>query len=254
MNKESLIKSFNKIGATLTIEENKIINSPKINVVKDNFVILHNPSQESQIDVINISAKERHLLISVKTPSDIKSKVLCGHDERHWFSSELVKRHVTTVEEAKQSLQPDKIKNISKTLKNGERSKRHNQGWKRQGEWFFVPVPDFNPPKNSIIKQKDKLIRPGSRSKAHVCDEVYTPSGGGVWVSNQGLEISDFKYNKLSEIEKSTYTFQSKVAMAYVRGNVRHPDHKTIYLPCWHEVHLNNERIAGNSSVNWFYD
>ncbi len=36
---------------------------------------------------------------------------------------------------------------------------------------------------------------------------------------------------------------------AYARGTVRHSDHKTITLPCWHEVLMNTE-TKSNSMAN----
>jgi hypothetical protein len=33
-------------------------------------------------------------------------------------------------------------------------------------------------------------------------------------------------------------------ARAFVKGSVRHPDHKTIWLPYWHQVAMNTETTA----------
>jgi hypothetical protein len=33
--------------------------------------------------------------------------------------------------------------------------------------------------------------------------------------------------------------------MVYARGRVRHPDHATITLPCWHRVVMNTETQSG---------
>ncbi len=41
---------------------------------------------------------------------------------------------------------------------------------------------------------------------------------------------------------------------AYARGTVRHSDHKTITLPCWHEVLMNTENESRTMSKIAFLD
>lgn len=55
---------------------------------------------------------------------------------------------------------------------------------------------------------------------------------------DEGWQLPDFEIRK-------------RGAKVYAKGQVRHADHKTIYLPDWHEVLMNreNESIIGDTIV-----
>ena len=43
-------------------------------------------------------------------------------------------------------------------------------------------------------------------------------------------------------------------AEVYARGEIRHPDHKTIHLWCWHRVFMYRERFAKHARAIAFLD
>jgi hypothetical protein len=47
----------------------------------------------------------------------------------------------------------------------------------------------------------------------------------------------------VSELTRLTgrWTLQRRNMRVLAKGRVSHPDHKTIVLPCWHEVVMNTE-------------
>ncbi len=46
---------------------------------------------DANVEVLDVQPRDRHLLLMIRRPNqraglpDIKDKLLCGHDERHWF-------------------------------------------------------------------------------------------------------------------------------------------------------------------------
>ena len=63
-------------------------------------VSLHPPS----FDILNVDPAGRHLLLYAAAERAAE-RLLCGHDERHWFVAAIADR-VTTVRDAKTSLLP----------------------------------------------------------------------------------------------------------------------------------------------------
>ena len=53
--------------------------------------------------------------------------------------------------------------------------------------------------------------------------------------------LSPEEYQKLQIQDKAGYQLMRRDAATYVRGTVRHSDHKTIHLDCWHKVRMNSE-------------
>jgi len=89
----------------------------------------------------------------------------------------------------------------------------------RQGEWFFVETTleereaIERDSKNNIHKK----VRIGAGGKPHVADEMVRLFGGTV----------------------------------YIRGKVRHPDHKTVHFSHWRRVIRNTELDARPAGVAW---
>lgn len=80
----------------------------------------------------------------------------------------------------------------------------------RQGEWFFVEATSDEVElirENLFLLEHKVPVGPGG-GRPHVVDEAVTISRGGA---------------------------------RFVRGAVRHPDHRSIWLANWHSVHLNQE-------------
>jgi hypothetical protein len=94
-------------------------------------------------------------------------------------------------------------------LSRRRKSKRHTTAYLRQGEWFFVPRPQFDVT-NQRIEQDGALVR--GKGKPH-------------------------------RVQALCRTHDGKT---FVRGNVSHADHATIRLELWHEVFRNTETVPND--------
>lgn len=257
MSQTLLDKHFSKMGARL--KTRPLLPSPftapfLIDIKKDKageyFDIAFNPSSSQDIEVLDVDPKDRHLLLMVRRPPvraglpDDKTKFLCGHDERHWFAAVVPpqSRNITT---AKEGLKPRAVLQAlaSKGVKTKLRNKRHNAAFSRQGEWFFMPEPNFAPEKNTILRNEP--IRRGG-NKPHLCFEVVRAGGTLVYVCSQypnGVTPSRHAFLRTNDPKFDTYLWRTMIldATVYARGSVRHPDHATINLPFWHRVIPNTE-------------
>jgi len=139
-----------------------------------------------------------------QTTTDTDTSFLVGMDETAHFICQLPTQ-VSTVDEAHDVLKPSEVK-------------RTKQDWKRQGEWFFVPV----------INQR--LL---TQLNARIADAVFRPleggqqSGAGWWggSSHQGLVLN----------------YQGK---QYALGTImdrRKGHHAPLVLANWHRVIRNRE-------------
>jgi hypothetical protein len=264
MTTEALVSRFEKIGATVALMERRTKgfwarqpSTPDIDVKTSNrveqFIISNYDDPEYTFEVIDISPEKRHLLLmmkkdEVKTERHQKaeiSKFLCGHDERHWFVAAIPEEaHVKNIEEAMDALKPRDVHSVSRNLRKKEKNKRHNKAWKRQGEWFFLPADNFSPDPLIVLKN-EPILRTGS--KPHMCEELVRMNGVVLWfhwgVAKEGVNDAT---KKILESKGNTSGWQSRMvdATVYVRGNITHPDHATIYLPNWCRVVMNEEAKA----------
>src|ERR671917_139641 len=74
------------------------------------------------------------------------SPVMVNGVERHWFVATVPESApVGTVRAAKEALKPAEVQVAQgrRGLRAGARNRRKNAAYRRQGEWFFLPVPDF---------------------------------------------------------------------------------------------------------------
>ena len=164
--------------------------------------------------------------IEEKTPNR-KRHFLCGVDERQLFIATLP-RGVTTVKAAHKSL-----KSSSVTLAEGKVPGRTV----RQGEWFFVntsriereAIKKVTGERRGVIKKRSRIGPWGG--KPHVADEqIELPPG---------TLKHDFSFRPRNEI--------------FVRGAIRHPDHKTVKFRDWRRVIKNAEPtgIRIREGINW---
>ena len=96
-----------------------------------------------EVAVLQVQPQERHLVLLVKKP-EVKDRFLCGHDEREWFVAALPGT-ATTVVQAREALKPQfiRLEETRRGLRARERARRRNAVAIRQGEWFFVPMPEM---------------------------------------------------------------------------------------------------------------
>lgn len=281
-------KKFEEMGARVNIGElapNRIVNDPTrndstvlVNVIDDSKGQIFDIRTRGKVDltITDLRPDDRHLVLLAKIFGENqhiepnKIKFLCGHDEREWFSCQLQDQSVTTVDTAKLSLRPDPVKRVQrkKKIKRADRIKRKNEASLRQGEWFFIPV-NIEEPKMDIILRNEPLMISNSRggSKPHIAQYAFRKGGTTVYVPQLPFQMMmDNNIDRerlgagLTEREKKKYfrenphakswnwTHQIRNPKMYVKGNIRHPDHATLKLRKWHEVHMNQE-IRGRFNV-----
>lgn len=254
MNIETIEKSFERMGARAVVSTAASRPSWRdrrpfsLDIGEDRegeyfFLCFPGFDKGQAIDVLAVDKSDRHLLLLVREGTE-KSRFLCGHDERHWFVAAIPEsERPKTVKEAKDALKPKDLPLF--------------RNWIRQGEWFFVPRPEFRPPRHASLAFREPLVRrtsDGRGGKPHIAAEAYRHGGTSVWVHTerapQGWNDAEYKNwrdanPKLAKAHGAEFRRMVRDAKVYVRGNVRHPDHATVKLGAiWHEVLMNREPEA----------
>ncbi|MAS96384.1 MAG: hypothetical protein CMO55_24605 [Verrucomicrobiales bacterium] len=266
MNINSLEKHFARMGARIKTVRHEPVQSRwgwnsraftgnfSVDVRQDrqgeHFVFNVSTLVEDRLDleILQVAPKDRHLLLLVKDFENLhnptKDRFLCGHDEREWFVA-AVPGAVSTVVSAMESLKPPKVQMVQgrKGLNQKQRNKRRNKAFRRQGEWFFVPVPNADIDE-SLILHNEPIARSGG--KPHMVEFLYRQGGQTLYVSSNrpdGLFENDYKKLILKKPKAKNWNWSTRRInpRVYARGEVRHPDHKTITLHEWHEVLMNQE-------------
>lgn len=241
MNTQQLEKHFGRIGARVKVAGPKKWQRDdyQIDIRTDRKGEYFDLSllRPTNFQLLQAREDQKHLLLL----GEDGKRFLCGHDERHWFVAG-IKDRVSTVMAAKASLMPDSVRQMVGNLPPSEVDNRSNRVFKRQGEWFFVPVvkninPDF------ILRNEP--MRKTSRNKPHWASELYRDGGETVYVSRgETLSESEYAARANSDPEKMKHTawrVMTQNANVYVRGTVRHADHSTVALDGWHRVFMNAE-------------
>jgi hypothetical protein len=246
---EMLQRRFAAIGARVQVT-GPGRSAPRINVGNDARgeyfdVRLTGHGEPVQLEVIDVRAKERHLLLLVRDGEE-KSKFLCGHDERHWFVAAIPEnaRGVSGVQAAKSALQPDLVRGAIERARPKDAFRRRNAAYVRQGEWFFVPEPRLRPDPR-LVRQDEPLSR--GHGKLHTMQFALRRGGETVWVNRRNPRgISDSAYRRLTDAQRNSGGWTSMVRNpeVFATGTVRHPDHATIVLRGWHRVAMNTEQSA----------
>jgi len=271
----NLVEKFEKMGARVKFDEgNRFVIDVRRDKKGEFFDITYD--KNTKLSIVDIDAKDRHLLLMAQTPNinphfkPDNIKVLCGHDEREWFTAQ-VNGVAINVDSAKQALKPDAVIESQKRhgVKRKNKHRRKNEGFIRQGEWFFIPVNYINVPNDMILK-KEPLMLSGVRAgnKPHIAQYAYRRGGEQVYIPSIGwnrlAKLSRVENQKVSagltnderkdfyknHPESKTWSWRPMVRNPelYVKGTVRHPDHKTIRLRDWYRVIVNGE-IRGENVV-----
>lgn len=212
--------------------------------------------------VLNTDPGKKHLLLLSRQFDEqgklqAKQKFLCGQDEGHWFVAAIPEDEaVSTVAGAQIALKPAEVRTreaaLGVTRKEGFR--RRNAAFIRQGEWFFIPVGEIQTDPLRLLRNEP--ISRGNGGKAHWAEECYRMGGETVYVSHKyprGLSAAE--YCRLPESERNRGFRQMKRdATVYVRGEITHRDHKTVYLMGWHRVLMNTENRSKAMSFLVFLD
>lgn len=205
---------------------------------------------EIETQVLDVKPTLRHLLL-MTAQADGKHKFLCGHDERHWFVAAVPERaSVTSVESAFDALKPPAVRQLETRLrvKPRKRNLRRNEAFVRQGEWFFIPVRDDSFIDERLVLRYEPMFRSGG-GKPHYCEELVRQGGQLVYVSSQypsGLTEGQRRQllSQQPALRRLHWVSLRRSPSVFVRGRVRHSDHKTIVLNGWHLVHMNTENEA----------
>ena len=167
--------------------------------------------------VLETSSRKRHLLMGV--------------DERQLFIAQLP-RAVTTIDAAHKSL-----KTTSVTLAEGKVPGRTV----RQGEWFFL---------NTSNTEQDAIKRAVNIITASIQKRVAI--GTAVGVRNGNPHTADELIILPAPRLGHGHTVNSRGDI-FVRGKIRHRDHKTVSFKTWRKVIRNAEHVdqAQLTGINW---
>jgi hypothetical protein len=209
------------------------------------FIISRSPGSPIDLTVLDVQPRDRHLLLLSRNRNE-KHRYLLGHDERHWFVAGIPEATpVSRVRDAKDVLKPEPVRLKDQGLRSKDRNRRGNAVRIRQGEWFFVRVSNAVVDAAMILRNEPLLRSRGG--KPHVCQELYRFGGETVYVSPSAPNgLSEDRYSALSDQERKRWNWRvmRRDPRVYVRGKVRHPDHKTVVLDGWHEVLSNTEHLS----------
>lgn len=256
-NADPLERPFTQMGARVKFEElrpdrwTRVVSPVELDVRsdEDGEYFLLRKRADTLLEVLDVRPVDRHLLLLSRVPEgrrQVKARFLLGHDERHWFVAAIPERTpVSTVSAAKQALKPEQVVQEELGIRLKTRQRRVNKARIRQGEWFFVARKDFKVNAGLIVKNEP--LRRGNSSKPHICQELYREGGETVYVNRENPNgLTQAQFARLSEKVRSQAGWRTMVRnpRAFVRGTVRHSDHKTIFLNGWHEVFVNTENRA----------
>jgi hypothetical protein len=208
--------------------------------------IARQPGAEVKIAVLDVQPADRHVLLLVRQGRD-KGKFLCGHDESHWFVAGIPESApVGTVRQAKEALKPVEIQTAQarQGLRANARNRRKNAAYRRQGEWFFLPVAEMIVDEKLVLH--DEPLARGDGGKPHWAEFCYRTGGETVYVCSRysnGVIGLLYKAILAGNPKANSWGWRTmrRNAGVYVRGRIRHPDHATIRLHGWHRVLMNTE-------------
>lgn len=264
--------TFRRMGADLNIVDAQTRRAPIFAIdVKDQsntkpgyFEITGRDLGKEDIKILEVDPEKRHLLLAwYERESGKDQKFLCGHDERHWFAAAVPddqKSPVKTIDDAMQALKPEQVKDRERKvgLKGDEKQRRWNPAWKRQGEWFFVPLWNTMSFKKAPILKNEPIQR--GRAKPHICEYMVRQGGERVMVCDDypnGISLKEHEKICKKEPKKRFLKWRqmTRDARVFARGRITHPDHDTLHLShVWHEVLMNRENEAPSMKHLRFLD
>lgn len=263
MDVQSLERQFRRIGARVKVNglsqlrqrAMTMLGLTTIDIGRDRdgeFFDLHIGSPAAPlVQVLQVQPDVRHLLLLTRDSNvGDKHKFLCGHDERHWFVAAIPETaRVSSVRSAMEALKPAAVQMRQDRfrVRPKNRNRRRNEAFIRQGEWFFIPAPLSFVADPKAIFRHEPLRRGGG--KPHVCDELVRRGGETVYVSSRypnGLTENEYRSLLRDQPDQRHrhWVVQRRNPQVFVRGRIRHSDHKTIVLSGWHEVLMNTETQA----------
>lgn len=167
-------------------------------------------ARRAQVTVSEVQVRNGHAFVLRRTP-DRKRHLLMGRDERQLFMCRLP-RPCTTVQQAHTALRAPLAVSADAL---------------RQGEWFFLPATE-----TEVLELTDaiKALRALVHRRANI--GAFIPRAGKPHVAD----------------ELVVFRAEDGSRHVFVRGAVRHVDHKTVQLLRWHRVVKNLEVQEGASA------
>jgi len=253
MDTNLLDTKFARIGARLKVADRPSQRTRTAGVISldvqadrkgEFFEVIGRPGAEADVEVLDVQPSDRHLLLMVREGGE-KHKFLCGHDERHWFVAALPDdAPVGTVGQAKEALKPAAVHaaQARRGLKAAARARRKNAAYRRQGEWFFLPATGLVVDEK-LVRRNEPLAR-GNGGKPHWAELCYRTGGELVYVcSRHPNGVPAAQYGRILARNPRArgwgWRAMERNPDVFVRGRVRHPDHKAIVLHSWHRVLMN---------------
>ena len=136
---------------------------------------------------------------------------------------------------------------------------------KRQGEWFFLRATleqeehiELLLEKNKVwIEKKASIGKYAGRDTGnpHTADELVVVPNDPRMTPKRVNELKckrnrvPIKMDKFGTIRHPDYPTRAREV--YVRGKVRHIDHKTLKYTHWYQVVLNNEGTTESATQTW---
>lgn len=189
---------------------------------------------EKRRGVLKIYKQGKEAHVVMKAPGG-KRYFLLGVDERQLFIAQL-KGPATSVEGAREQL--------GRTVQFADGS-RKTSSLDRQGEWFFL---ETNQSTRDAIENAIRQTRTAIHRKVNVGAFLNRP-GGNPHIAD---EIVILPTNERDRIERMAGASPNRLLRnrVFVRGSVRHKDHKTVRFSQWREVIANNEGDTAQATAN----
>jgi hypothetical protein len=255
MDTNLLDAKFARIGARLKVADRSTGRASMAGVISldvradrkgEFFEIVRPPAAEAEVAVLDVQPADRHLLLLVRADGE-KSKYLCGHDERHWFVAGIPEAApVGTVRQAKEALKPVEVRlaQALEGLRAEARARRRNAAYVRQGEWFFLAAAGLAV--NEKLVLRDEPLTRDNGGKPHWAEFCYRTGGETVYVcARHANGVTAAQYQAIlagsPKAKNWGWRVMRRNAGVYVRGRIRHADHRTVTLHGWHRVLMNTE-------------
>lgn len=189
---------------------------------------------------------DNHFILINKTPLG-KRHFLMGVDERQLFVAQL-KQGVASIIEAR--------KQLGSTVQFHEGKRKMSAS--RQGEWFFIKATEEQEKVIELLLDKKRAFilnkvnigvhagRP--QGNPHTADELIVIPGDPK-IIRDAQRTKYAKNNNLKTPVELNYPIREKEV--FIRGCVRHIDHKTIKYKYWYQVILNNEGDTASATQSW---
>lgn len=175
------------------------------------------------------------IIVVQKTPGTVRY-FLMGVDERQLFIAQLT-GPATTCDQARRLL--------GKTVEFANGDRRKGSALDRQGEWFFL---ETNEETRRLIELNIRQNHTAILRKTNI-GSLFNRNFGNSHVADEIVQINLISRTNTdnSRMHPSAPLMRPRI---FVRGAVRHIDHKTVKFDHWREVIKNNEGQTSNATAS----